>query len=67
MSVKKCDECVHWSRHVCKDSEGTPVKREAKLAEPFWYYEECKKNWGLPKNAHVTANYCNHYKRKLTT
>lgn len=66
MSEKNCKDCVHWSRHVCLDSKGEPVKREAKLApDLFWYYEECKKNWGLPKNAYTDANKCHLYKKHL--
>lgn len=64
MTEKLCSDCIHWSRHVCKDANGNPVAREAKLAEPFWYYEECKKNWGLPKNAYVNALKCQFYKKR---
>jgi hypothetical protein len=56
--MKKCQNCIHWSRHICVDNKGEPIKRESTLSEPFWYYEECKKNWGLPKSAHTTAEKC---------
>lgn len=44
------------------DNNGVQIRREAKLSEPFWYYEECKKNWGLPKNAYLSAVKCQLYK-----
>jgi len=61
---KECENCIHWSRHVAMDDKGEPVKREAKLAEPFWYYQVCKKNWGLPHNAYINASKCQFYKAK---
>lgn len=62
---KECHNCSHWSKHVCVDSAGNPIARTAKLApEPFWTYEECKKNWGLPKSAYLDASKCPFYKAK---
>ena len=48
---KRCEDCVHWSRHIAVDDKGEPVK---KAVAPFvWYYEECKKNWGQPKTLYI--------------
>lgn len=59
---KECEKCVHWSRELCTDKEGNPLKRQAVLAEPTWYYQTCKKNWGLPSEAHINANNCKFYR-----
>lgn len=60
-----CSECLHWSRHECLDSKGNNIARKESLApEPFWYYELCKKNWGLPQNAYYNANNCKFFKQK---
>ena len=64
MNDKQCSNCKHWSRHVCTDSEGNAIKRTAKLAEPFWYYEQCKKNWGLPQNAYTSAVNCRFFEKQ---
>lgn len=65
MQEKSCNVCQHWSKSVCLDSEGKPIERKESLApEPFWYYEECKKNWGLPHNAYTNAKVCRFYKLK---
>lgn len=61
---RKCEDCVHWSRHECVDESGKPIKRKAVLAEPVWYYQVCKKNWGLPSSAFINASKCQFYRTK---
>lgn len=61
---KNCSDCINWSRHVCTDDVGNPVAREARLApEPVWYYETCKKNWGLPQNAYINGSKCKFWRK----
>jgi len=62
---------MHWSKHTCLDSEGKPIlKYDAKynkyvtLAEPYWMFEDCKKNWGLPQVAYTSADNCKYYRAK---
>lgn len=62
--TKECKQCVHWSREACTDSSGNVINRTAKLAEPVWYYQTCKKNWGLPSEAHINATNCKFYRTK---
>lgn len=58
-----CSKCQHWSEHKCLDSNGNPIARTETLAPaPFWMYETCKKNWGLPHNAYYNGNKCKFFK-----
>ena len=60
---RTCENCTHWSRHVCLDASGKPVERKDPLSpDQFWHYEECKKNWGLPRNAYTNAKKCHLFK-----
>lgn len=61
---RQCSDCVHWSKQVCVDENNAPVPRNPQRGEPFWIYELCKKNWGLPQNAYISAVKCHHYKEK---
>lgn len=57
--MTSCSQCKHHAQHVCVDSNGQPIRRESPLAsEPFWFYETCAKNWGLPVSAHYTPFRC---------
>lgn len=69
--AKECENCVHFSKHQCLDANGESIlkynsenNQYVKLDEPYWSYAECKKNWGLPKVAYITAKDCNFYKQK---
>lgn len=58
-----CNTCVHWSKEFCLDKNGNRIARTETLSpEPFWTYELCKKNWGLPHNAYINGNTCKFYK-----
>jgi hypothetical protein len=61
---KPCSACVHWKQNICEDKDGNPIKREAKLAPEFWYYETCAKNWGLPANAYLNGTKCKFWRTK---
>lgn len=62
--VLECADCAYWSEHLCVDSNDNPVKRDSPIGRQFWFYEVCKKNWGLPQNAYISATSCKFYKEK---
>lgn len=59
---KECIDCVHHERHVCVDDNNQPIVKGTN-GDDFWYYEVCKKNWGLPQNAYTNANQCKFYRK----
>lgn len=73
--TKQCSNCMHWSRHVCLDQNNKPVPKQSYNpdnkyvhgTEEYWYYEECKKNWGLPQFAYTSADSCKYYKLVVKT
>lgn len=58
--VKCCSTCKHYAVELCEDDAGNKVPRALTVSnqEPFWAYETCAKNWGLPKVACTDGSRC---------
>jgi len=58
--VKSCETCKHHTVNFCEDDDGNKVERLTTIhnTEPYWTYEACAKNWGLPKVAYVDGSKC---------